>query len=92
MTDLVWLLLLLTNMASFLLMGEDKRRARRGAWRIPERTLFLSAALFGGLGGVLGMHIFHHKTKHLRFRLGFPALLIAQAALVGLWAWQQLGR
>lgn len=91
MTDLVWLLLL-TNMASFLLMGEDKRRARRGAWRIPERTLFLSAALFGGLGGVLGMHIFHHKTKHLRFRLGFPALLIAQAALVGLWAWQQLGR
>lgn len=91
MTDLVWLLLL-TNMASFLLMGEDKRRARRGAWRIPERTLFLSAALFGGLGGVLGMHIFHHKTKHLRFRLGFPALLMAQAALVGLWAWQQLGR
>lgn len=91
MTDLVWLLLLI-NMASFLLMGEDKRRARRGAWRIPERTLFLSAALFGGLGGVLGMHIFHHKTKHLRFRLGFPALLMAQAALVGLWAWQQLGR
>ena len=73
-------------------MGEDKRRAQRGKWRIPERTLFLSAALFGGLGGVLGMHIFHHKTRHLRFRLGFPALLLVQVVLVGLWAWQQLGR
>lgn len=92
MTNLVWLLLLLTNMVSFLLMGEDKRRARRGAWRISERTLFLSAALFGALGGVLGMRIFHHKTKHLSFRLGFPALLVAQVVLVGLWAWQQLGR
>ena len=51
-----------------------------------------SAALFGGLGGVLGMHIFHHKTRHLRFRLGFPALLLVQVVLVGLWAWQQLGR
>ena len=86
MTDLVLLLLLLTNTASFLLMGEDKRRAQRGKWRIPERTLFLSAALFGG------MHIFHHKTRHLRFRLGFPALLLVQVVLVGLWAWQQLGR
>ena len=84
MTDLVLLLLLLTNTASFLLMGEDKRRAQRGKWRIPERTLFLSA--------VLGMHIFHHKTRHLRFRLGFPALLLVQVVLVGLWAWQQLGR
>ena len=92
MTDLVLLLLLLTNTASFLLMGEDKRRAQRGKWRSPERTLFLSAALFGGLGGVLGMHIFHHKTRHLRFRLGFPALLLVQVVLVGLWAWQQLGR
>ncbi len=92
MTETVLLLLLAANVLSFSLMGADKRRARQGAWRIPERTLFLAAALFGALGGVLGMRVFHHKTKHLRFRLGFPALLIAQAALVGLWAWQQLGR
>lgn len=88
MTEL--LLLLAANVLSFSLMGADKRRARQGAWRISERTLLLSAAMFGGLGAVLGMHVFHHKTKHLRFRLGLPALLLAQVALLGLWAWRQL--
>lgn len=90
MTELVLLLLLAANVLSFSLMGADKRRARQGAWRISERTLLLSAAMFGGLGAVLGMHVFHHKTKHLRFRLGLPALLLAQVALLGLWAWMQL--
>ncbi len=90
MTELVLLLLLAANVLSFSLMGADKRRARQGAWRISERTLLLSAAMFGGLGAVLGMHVFHHKTKHLRFRLGLPALLLAQVALLGLWAWRQL--
>lgn len=90
MTELVLLLLLAANVLSFSLMGADKRRARQGAWRISERTLLLSAAMFGGLGAVLGMHVFHHKTKHLRFRLGLPALLLAQVVLLGLWAWRQL--
>ena len=74
--------LALANMTSFIMMGIDKRRARKGKWRIRERTLFLAAACFGALGGTLGMFLFHHKTKHWYFRIGFPALLIAQAAIL----------
>ena len=77
-------LLAVVNLVSFVLMGVDKRRARRGKWRIPERTLFLAAACFGALGGTLGMFCFHHKTKHWYFRIGFPALLMAQVVLI-LW-------
>ena len=70
------------NLAAFLLMGEDKRRAKKGAWRIPEKTLFLVTGLFGGLGGTLGMFMLHHKTRHWYFRIGFPVMLIAQIALL----------
>lgn len=70
------------NIAAFALMGHDKRCARHGRWRVPERTLFLVTACFGGLGGVLGMYIFHHKTQHWYFRAFFPALLIAQIGLL----------
>lgn len=52
------------NIISFSLMGHDKKRARQGKWRVPEKTLFLVTACFGGLGGVLGMRVFHHKTQH----------------------------
>lgn len=70
------------NTAAFALMAYDKRCARRGAWRVPERTLFLVTACFGGLGGVLGMKLLRHKTKHWYFRVFFPLLLIAQIALI----------
>ena len=70
------------NLIAFALMGIDKRRARRGEWRVSERTLFLVTACFGGLGGVLGMKLFHHKTKHWYFRLFFPVLLVIQIALL----------
>jgi len=76
-----WLLALIMNMIAFCLMGLDKRRAKRNAWRIPEKTLFLFAALMGGIGGTAGMFFFRHKTKHWTFRIGFPALAIAQIAL-----------
>ena len=72
------------SVAAFILMGVDKARARRGAWRIPEATLFLFAALMGGVGGTLGMFFFRHKTKHWYFRLGFPALAAVQLALLAL--------
>ena len=72
--------LLVLNILSFSLMAIDKRRAAKGAWRIPEKTLFLSAACFGGLGGVLGMFLCRHKTKHWYFRYGLPAILILQIA------------
>ncbi|MBR4080449.1 MAG: DUF1294 domain-containing protein, partial [Clostridia bacterium] len=76
--------LLVMNVAAFILMGVDKSRAKRGAWRIPEKTLFLVTGLFGGLGGTLGMFMLRHKTKHWYFRLGFPAMLVAQVVLLAL--------
>ena len=76
------LLLLLLNVLSFSLMGADKRRARQGKRRIRERTLWIASALFGALGGGLGMAVFHHKTRHRSFRVGMPALLAAQAVLL----------
>lgn len=74
--------LLLVNIWAFALMGFDKRRAKRkGARRIRERTLFLSALLGGGLGAFLGMWIFRHKTKHWYFVAGIPLIALAEAAL-----------
>ena len=76
--------LFVMNLLAFALMGIDKAKAKAGAWRIPEKTLFLVTALFGGLGGTLGMNVFRHKTKHWYFKFGFPALLVVQIALLGL--------
>ena len=70
------------NIAAFALMGHDKRCARQGKWRVPEKTLFLVTACFGGLGGVLGMKVFHHKTRHWYFKVVFPVLLIIQIAVI----------
>ncbi len=75
-------LLVAINLFSFILMGYDKHCARRGRWRVPERVLFLSALCFGGLGGTLGMFLFHHKTRHLYFRILFPLFLIIQVLLL----------
>ena len=85
--QLLRLYLVAVNLAAFVLMGADKRRAKRGAWRISERALFLPALLGGALGGTLGMRVFRHKTKHWYFRWGLPLLLILQA---GLLAWLAL--
>ena len=75
------LYLVLINLTAFLLMGADKSRARRGLWRIPEKVLFLSAVLGGSAGAISGMFFFRHKTRHLRFRIGLPAILLLQIAL-----------
>ena len=75
--------LAVVNVWAFALMGFDKRRAKiKGARRIRERTLFLSALLGGGLGACLGMWCFRHKTKHWYFVAGMPLILIAEAALL----------
>ncbi len=79
--------LLLVNLWAFVLMGIDKRRARKDLWRIKERTLFLPVLLGGGVGGILGMKVFHHKTKHWYFRFGFPAILILEIAGAVWLAW-----
>ena len=85
----LWYLLLI-NAAAFVLMLVDKHRARKNRWRIPERTLILSAALGGSIGALLGMYTFRHKTKHLKFTLGIPAILIAQISLA-IWIFQKIG-
>ena len=82
--QLLGLYLLAVNAAAFCLMGADKRRARRGTWRVSEKALFLPAILGGALGGLLGMRVFHHKTRHWYFRFGFPLLLVLHLAL-GVW-------
>ncbi len=82
-------LVLLAVMSAFLfvLMGLDKTKARRGRWRISEKTLFVFALLGGALGGTAGMLLFRHKTRHWTFRLLFPLLAAAQLALT---AWLYL--
>lgn len=73
---------LAVNLISFLLMGVDKRRAKKGLWRIPEKTLLTVCALFGAAGGLLGMKLFRHKTQKPKFSFGVPALLILQIAFL----------
>ena len=72
--------LLLINLTGFFAMFLDKQKAKKGKWRIPEKTLFLFAFLGGSLGTTLGMHSFHHKTKHWYFKFGMPLILILQIA------------
>ncbi len=90
LTVTVTVVLLLVNIFAFFLYGEDKRRARRGVRRIREATLLRAAACFGALGSLLGMYVFHHKTKHRQFTIGVPALLLVQVVLLAAafdWIW-----
>lgn len=72
---------MIINIVAFFLMGIDKKKARTGAWRIPEKTLFLSAILGGSIGSICGMQLFRHKTKHKSFVIGMPAILVVQLSL-----------
>ena len=76
------IILAITNIIAFCLMAYDKSQAKGHKWRVPEKVLFISAGLFGGLGGCLGMYLMRHKTKHWYFALFFPLFLIIQAALI----------
>ena len=73
--------LVAVNIAAFALMGIDKKRAINHAWRIPEKTLFLSAILGGSIGAIAGMQVFRHKTKHWYVQYGMPAILLIQVVL-----------
>lgn len=79
-TYLLWYLAAV-NLVTFTVYGVDKAKARRGAWRVPEKTLFLLPLLGGGVGALLGMLVFRHKTKHWYFVWGIPLILLAQIAL-----------
>ena len=78
--------LLLINAAAMLLMHADKQKARRGLWRISEKTFVILAAFGGSIGIILSMYLFRHKTKHVKFFIGIPAILIIQIfILIFLW-------
>ena len=66
------------NALGFLLMLVDKHKARKNRWRIPEATLMGIAALGGSIGSLMGMYTVRHKTKHPKFTVGIPLILIVQ--------------
>lgn len=70
------------NFIGLIIMGIDKLKAKKRAWRVPESTLFVIALIGGSLGTTIGMFLFRHKTKHWYFRYGMPAILIIQIAIV----------
>ena len=70
------------NLVGFAVMGIDKKKAKKRAFRIPEATLFLIAIIGGSIGSIVGMRVFHHKTRHWYFAYGMPAILVLQIALV----------
>lgn len=74
--------LLVINLIGFLVFGIDKTRARRGMWRIPEKSLFAAAVLGGSVGCLAGMYLFRHKTRHLSFIIGLPVILVVQCAVL----------
>lgn len=79
--QLLIIYLVLVNAAAFLLMLADKLKAKKGAWRIPERTLIGIAVIGGSIGAIAGMNLFRHKTKHLKFSIGLPVILAVQVVL-----------
>ena len=76
MKVILFFYILVLNCASFFLCAYDKRAARRRKWRVPERTLFLFALLGGGTGLYLGMLLVRHKTRHMKFMIGVPLVIL----------------
>lgn len=73
------------NLFGFFIMWLDKRKARKGKWRIPEKTLFIITALGGGIGTIAGMYAFRHKTQKIAFVIGFPFITILEILLAVYW-------
>ena len=82
MTKLLLGDLLGINVLAFLLYGFDKWKAKKNKWRIPEKTLFGIAFLGGSLGALIGMQVFHHKTKHWSFKILIPLFLVLHVVLI----------
>lgn len=88
MKNILIFYVIVINIIGFILMGVDKLRARRRKYRIPERTLFLIAIFLGSIGVLIGMYVFRHKTKHLSFSIGIPAILVVQLLCISfLFSW-----
>ena len=74
--------LVLINLIGLLAMYIDKRKAKKGSYRIQEKTLFYITFLGGGIGSIAGMYLFRHKTKKIRFTIGIPVILILEIILI----------
>lgn len=74
--------LIIINMIGFILPPVDKSKAKKNKWRIRERTLFIVSALGGSVAIYISMRLFHHKTKHKRFMIGIPAIIVLQLGAV----------
>ena len=74
--------LISVNIAAFIIYGVDKRRAKKQQWRISEATLFILALIGGSVGSELVMYTFHHKTRHIRFVIGIPCIILLQLILL----------
>ena len=80
-TKNVIIYLISINIIGFFIMWLDKQKARKGSWRIPEKTLFIITAIGGGIGTTAGMYVFRHKTKKLNFIIGLPFITILEIIL-----------
>lgn len=85
-TQNIVLYFVIINIIGFLIMFIDKQKAKRGAWRIPEKTIFIITALGGGIGTIAGMYAFRHKTQKLQFVIGLPFITILEIILIVYWA------
>jgi uncharacterized membrane protein YsdA (DUF1294 family) len=85
LANVVVVYLVIVNLVTFVLFWHDKKRSKRNGWRVPEKTLLAFCAVGGAPGGILGMHLLHHKTKHLKFSLGVPVILLIQGGLLVIW-------
>lgn len=73
---------LLINFITYFTYAADKTKARQHKWRIPERTLILLTILGGSPAALLAIYHYHHKTRHIKFKLGVPLILITQIVLI----------
>ena len=83
-TEIIIYLIIGVNVLTFFVYGVDKWRAKQGRWRISEATLLMLAVIGGCIGAILGIRIWHHKTKHKKFKYGLPLILLAQVAILAL--------
>lgn len=70
--------LIAINIITFIVYGIDKQKAKKGQWRISEFTLLTLAAIGGSIGAWIGMQVWRHKTQHLKFKFGVPAIIFLQ--------------
>ncbi|MCQ2566699.1 MAG: DUF1294 domain-containing protein [Clostridia bacterium] len=84
MIDKYWIIafFIAWNLVVMIVYGIDKLKAKKGAWRIPEKTLIGLALLMGATGALLGMKFFRHKTKHKLFTIGVPVCFVINVLVI----------